>query len=784
MRRPQREDHDATDGGDSDGVAAAASVPPTYDKAGEAREALSRANVNSGALWVQRGLTVFPIAISWDETKGKTNKRPLTDHGFKDATGDLQELMQLVYDGSTRLRGGEILACALVPGSGGYVVFDGDIGEDKDGVKYLEDVLRLPPHTYRPVTGSGGEHRWYRKRDLTVPVSNVSPWGKDGVDIRSDAGYVVCPGTVTPWGNWTDGDEQRPWGTLAMVPESIWNQLTGGSKTSTAGGQAGGGWKRYDPATHDPQLHPATVEVLRWLTDAERGERRVDPATVTFCTRDGAEPYLQTTRPGKGEGVSATVGFVGPGVLYVFSSKWPGLNEGTAYDLFDLIHNVGEQGGGEHRGGEHRHDAKAADALFTRDGLQVASLAEVVKGKVTHGRGQDGRLWAYDAGVWQPDIDDTIPAAITTVLGERYRRSHLTNVLDVLRFDQGAPRIHGDPVGEYVNLTNGLYDWRTGRLHPHDPAVLSTVQLPVPWRNTGECPAVIEFLKQVLPADCIEPTADSPGFIWELIGYILMSGNPLHTAILLFGSGRNGKGTFLRLLLALIGERNVSSVALHDLVSNRFRVATLFGKLANIAGDLDSKWLESTALFKAITGGDQVQAELKYGATWDFVPWAVPVFSANKAFGSPDSSEGYFSRWTVVPFPNTFVGKEDRNLTAKITTEKELAGVLHKAMTALPILMGRGRLPEPVSVAAAKHEFIVASDPVRAWIAERVDLGDGWTPRTVLNKDFKAWCEVNDHKTMSASEFYNRLDTVSSVRKATIGGARGYRGITLQDGAE
>ena len=766
--------------GDRVGTGSDSSLPPTSDKSGQAHEGMNRANANFGAAWIKRGLKVFPIAIAWDETKGKTNKRPLTDHGFKDATDDLQTLMQLVYDGSTRLRSDEVLACALVPGSGGFVVFDDDTDAG------ILDDLGLPPFTYRPKTCSGYEHRWLSKRDKDTHIGNVSPWAKQGVDIRADAGYVVCPGTVTPWGVWTDGDEQRPWGTFAMVPEAIWNQLTGGSKTSTAGGQAGG-WKRYDPATHDPLLHPATVEVLRWLTDAERGERKVNPATVTFHTRTDAEPFLQVTRPGKGVGVSATIGFVGPGVLYVFSSKWPGLNESTAYDLFDLIHNVGEDRGGEEDGGgEHRHDAKAADALFTRDGLQVASLAEVVKGKITHGRGQDGRLWAYNGGVWQPDTDDTIPAAITTVLGERYRRAHLTNVLDVLRFDQAAPRIHGDPVGEYVNLANGLYDWRTGSLHPHDPAVLSTVQLPVPWATAGDCPAVVEFLNQVLDADCIEPTDDSPGFVWELIGYILMSGNPLHTAILLFGSGRNGKGTFLRLLLALIGERNVSSVALHDLVSNRFRVATLFGKLANIAGDLDSKWLESTALFKAITGGDQVQAELKYGATWDFVPWAVPVFSANKAFGSPDSSEGYFSRWTVVPFPNTFVGVEDRNLTAKITTKTELSGVLHKALAALPILMGRGRLPEPASVAAAKHEFIVASDPVRAWIAERADLGDGWTPRTVLAKDFKTWCEYNDHRTMNASEFYNRLDTVSAVRKATIGGSRGYRGITIQtqDGTE
>jgi putative DNA primase/helicase len=44
-------------------------------------------------------------------------------------------------------------------------------------------------------------------------------------------------------------------------------------------------------------------------------------------------------------------------------------------------------------------------------------------------------------------------------------------------------------------------------------------------------------------------------------------------------------------------------VTLPEPAENRFRTATLFGKLANLAGDLDSRWLDSTAMFKAITGG-------------------------------------------------------------------------------------------------------------------------------------------------------------------------------------
>ena len=224
-----------------------------------------------------------------------------------------------------------------------------------------------------------------------------------------------------------------------------------------------------------------------------------------------------------------------------------------------------------------------------------------------------------------------------------------------------------------------MVDWRTGKLLPHSPDYLSTVQLPVVYDKKAQCPAFEKFLKQVLPPDCYEPTGDSPGFIWELIGYLMYSGNPLHIGILLRGIGRNGKGTLIRVFKALVGEHNTSAVGLHDLTENRFRTATLYGMLANLAGDLDSKWINNTAAFKAITGGDTVQAETKYGKPFDFTPWALPIYSANKPFGSADSSEGWHARWVVVPFPNSFLGCEDRTLDAKLTDRRRAAAASWRA---------------------------------------------------------------------------------------------------------
>jgi putative DNA primase/helicase len=277
----------------------------------------------------------------------------------------------------------------------------------------------------------------------------------------------------------------------------------------------------------------------------------------------------------------------------------------------------------------------------------------------------------------------------------------------------------------------------------------------------------------VLPDDCLS-------FIWELIGYTLYSGNPLHVAVLLYGKGRNGKGTLIRVLKRLLGEYNVSTVGLHELTENRFRTATLFGKLANLAGDLDSRWLDNTATFKAITGGDAVQGEHKYGAVFDFTPWALPFYSTNKAFGSSDSSEGWVARWVVVPFPTSFLGREDRGLDARLQTDAELRGILRRGIEALPALMARGRFDEPESVRNAKSDFIARSDAVRSWVDEQCLLDpDAWTPRTDIYRAYTIHADNAGAKRLSAREFYNRVEQIGGIRAAIRHGTRGFGGVQL-----
>lgn len=407
-----------------------------------------------------------------------------------------------------------------------------------------------------------------------------------------------------------------------------------------------------------------------------------------------------------------------------------------------------------------------------KDGLLVATLAQDIIAEGPLAEGIDDIVWSYRGGVWNPD-KYVVRTRCARLLGERYRDSHARNAESVVR--SMGRKINCDPISTVVNFRNGLYSWRTGRLERHSPDVLSTVQMSVDWDPDALCPDFDKFLDQVLAPDMLD-------LIWELIGYLMYSGNPLHKAVMLVGGGRNGKGTFLRVINKLLGEANVSAVSLNDLVGTRFSIASLFGKIANIAGDIDGTYLESTAMFKALTGQDLVSAEYKGRDRFEFTAWAVPVFSANKIPGSADTTTGYMSRWVVVDFPNDFAGKEDRGLDARIGTPAELAGVAAKAMPALLRLLDRGAFELPESAQATKKEFERRVNQINAWLDEctLMDPGLPHINRTVLYTAYKAWAQRDGYKALKAPEFYDRLEQAGCDAK-TINGNRGFAGIKITD---
>lgn len=418
------------------------------------------------------------------------------------------------------------------------------------------------------------------------------------------------------------------------------------------------------------------------------------------------------------------------------------------------------------------------DAFFDKKtGFRVKKMAKHVAPGL--GIGPDGDFWKYDGGVFRPAPDE-VRNRMAEALGDRYRSSMVQSVVDMLQAFP-MPRIPDSPeLGSWfpwINLKNGMYNWKTREFRGHDASLLSTVQLPVEYIAFSECPKFNAWVDEVVPGDMVD-------MFWEFLGYMLMTGNPLQLAFLLHGPGGTGKSTALRVLERLLGRENITAQSLKALTENRFAPASLFMKQANILGDIDAGFMRDSSLFKNITGGDTFTAERKYRDGFEFRPFAVPVFSANKTWKSMDDSDGYFRRWVILPFTQ----KVDRS---KPFNERdlfaELPGIMRKALDALIDLHERGHFDVRGSAYQASQEFQEESDHMQFWLADDplITHEQGNDVLRVSKPDLYAryvvWAEGPQgagYKAKKKDEFYKSMKA-KGFRELKSGNYRYFLGISV-----
>jgi hypothetical protein len=257
--------------------------------------------------WASRGVPAFPVALHMNGT-GRIHKAPMTPRGHLDASTD-PDLVRDMFVQAGEPREG-VLGVGLAPGPGGYVVLDPDVKDGSDGVAFA-DGLGVPAG-WCVTTPSGGQHRWFAKPDPEVRFGNaVPPEWRGLIDVRADNGWVVAPGVVTPWGTWAPAAPWEPTG-VPVLPGWVVGALGTSAGPSGTSGHAGG----LLSAEARAGLLDHTREVLEWL------EREHGAHSARLVVRAGEPDYVAVTRPGKDDGISATVGFGGPGAVFMWSSSW------------------------------------------------------------------------------------------------------------------------------------------------------------------------------------------------------------------------------------------------------------------------------------------------------------------------------------------------------------------------------------------------------------------------------------------------------------------------------
>jgi len=403
-----------------------------------------------------------------------------------------------------------------------------------------------------------------------------------------------------------------------------------------------------------------------------------------------------------------------------------------------------------------------ADTYFEDGKFNPPLLAEDIAADLRLTRGPGGGLWYYASGVFRPGAENLVADIVRRVLKEKYRANRLN---EVMSWCKTLPiEISTEPVEGVLNVANGVLELDTLTLRPVRDSERFTYQIPVAWRSDARCPQIETFVREVVPRDCVPLMA-------EIIGLCLLATSRYRRAVMLLGPGSNGKSVLLRVIKSLLGSENVSSVTLQALSEDHFAKAQLFGKLANVAGDLDSRPVEHSGPFKMLTGEDTVTADHKYGQPFQFVNYATLIFSANEWPVSHDQTDAYFTRWIAVPFNQRYredggelrpgEKRADPKLGGRLVAREELEGLLVRAVAGALRLQNRGGFDIPESARKAVADYRQWADTVMAWIDDAVTPSPSMkVSRRDVYRLYGDWCKENGRSSVSTKKFWPRFREV------------------------
>lgn len=401
------------------------------------------------------------------------------------------------------------------------------------------------------------------------------------------------------------------------------------------------------------------------------------------------------------------------------------------------------------------------EAFFDGDGKFVPPfLARWIMEKYTFLTMTDNEeTYVYLDGFYQPLGDILVKKLVKDVLENEYRKNRALEVLDYVKISTYTTRREEPPY--LIPLENGILDVSKEpfELKQPSPEYMFFNKLPVKHNPEAECPAIKKFMREITNSE------EDVTLLEEVIGFCLYREYFNAKALMLVGDGANGKSTFLNMAKQFLGAVNVSGRSLQDLELHRFAKADLHTKLANIYADLPDKALQSTGIFKMLTGRDLIAAEKKFQRTFHFENYAKLMFSANKVPEAYDDTSAFFRRWIIIVFPKAFIGKEaDPYILSKLTIETELSGLLNLTLNGLKKLRETGQFSTSKTTEEVKEDYIRKSSPIAAFVLDCLETdSDAFIEKKALYAVFAEYCRNLKLPTVTQDTFFKNLPKYAAI---------------------
>jgi len=425
----------------------------------------------------------------------------------------------------------------------------------------------------------------------------------------------------------------------------------------------------------------------------------------------------------------------------------------SAYDKVPSVHK-----------GEVYHSDMAEAILRVRSFLTLSDTKQV--------------LW-YDnsAGIYKFNGEAIIEQFAQIWLGRlgleaKATTHYIQEVTDYIRRDTYVDREKLNSNHNIMVVKNGTIELNTGTMLKHSKDFMSTIAIPVVYDASAKCPRIDKFISEVVEEKNIP-------LMYEIPAWCMMPYSNIERLVIFIGGGWNGKTTYMRMLTEFLGRDNCKAYSMQTLTTNRFAIAGLYGKLANIHDDLPSTILRQMSALKMLSGGSIVESEKKFKDSFSFVNTAKLIFTANQPPEITEDTLAIWRRFIIVDFPFEFSGEaENKNLLNEITTERELSGLLNKVLDSLLRLKKSGDFSYSTSVEETRSKYLLISNPTETFIEEHCEFDSfAKVAKEELYQAYTEFCQENKLPGLAKKAFGHKIK-----RTYTLGEERvTWVGIKLKE---
>lgn len=367
-------------------------------------------------------------------------------------------------------------------------------------------------------------------------------------------------------------------------------------------------------------------------------------------------------------------------------------------------------------------------------------------------------IYYYLDGIYIPEGRTFIKELTRNYLGKEYTEQIGNQVVSKIEADTYITQtklFKPQNINEICCL-NGILNLKTRELTEYTQNKIFFSKIKANYIPGAKCNQIEQFLSEVLPEEYDKLT------IYELLGFCLYREYFIEKAVMMLGTGRNGKGKTITLIKNLLGEENFTGIPLQKLESGDFKEIELMGKLANLGGDVSNYPLKDTAKFKGLTGRDTITASKKFKNDVSFENYAKMIFATNTLPKTYDLTNAFFSRWVYISFPYEFKPKEEYDLAIKkepklkeklrildphrierIMTDEEMSGFLNEGLEGLNRLFNKNNFTASKSSEETMNWWIRNSDSFLAFSRENIETATEleWITKDILRKKYQDYCK-------------------------------------------